>query len=54
MARPEPNEVNFEIDGREVRAPEGSMLVDAAKLQERSAAVEAAIRAEHNEYIPES
>jgi NADH-quinone oxidoreductase subunit G len=32
MARPEPNMITFEIDGREVRAPEGAMLVDAAKL----------------------
>ena len=32
MARPERSEIVFEIDGREVRAPEGSMLVDAAKL----------------------
>ena len=32
MARPEQSEIVFEIDGREVRAPEGSMLVDAAKL----------------------
>ena len=31
MARPEVNWIDFEIDGREVRAPEGSMLVDAAK-----------------------
>jgi NADH-quinone oxidoreductase subunit G len=31
MARPEQKFVTFEIDGREVRAPEGSMLVDAAK-----------------------
>src|SRR2546421_5602786 len=31
MPRPEPNMVTFEIDGREVRAPEGSMLVDGAK-----------------------
>ena len=31
MARPEPTEVTFEIDGRDVRAPEGAMLVDAAK-----------------------
>ena len=31
MARPEKSEVNFEIDGREVRAAEGTMLVDAAK-----------------------
>ncbi len=31
MARPEPSEIVFEIDGREVRAPEGTMLVDAAK-----------------------
>jgi NADH-quinone oxidoreductase subunit G len=32
MARPERSEIIFEIDGREVRAPEGSMLVDAAKF----------------------
>jgi NADH-quinone oxidoreductase subunit G len=31
MPRPEPKLVTFEIDGREVRAPEGMMLVDAAK-----------------------
>ncbi len=31
MARPEPNWISFEIDGRQVRAPEGAMLVDAAK-----------------------
>jgi NADH-quinone oxidoreductase subunit G len=31
VARPEINEISFEIDGREVRAPEGAMLVDAAK-----------------------
>jgi NADH-quinone oxidoreductase subunit G len=31
MARPEPKIITFEIDGREVRAPEGMMLVDAAK-----------------------
>jgi NADH-quinone oxidoreductase subunit G len=31
MARPEQSEIVFEIDGREVRAVEGSMLVDAAK-----------------------
>src|SRR5947209_17437648 len=31
MPRPEPKFVTFEIDGREVAAPEGSMLVDAAK-----------------------
>jgi NADH-quinone oxidoreductase subunit G len=31
MARPTPKFVTFEIDGREVSAPEGSMLVDAAK-----------------------
>ncbi|MEA2349210.1 MAG: NADH-quinone oxidoreductase subunit, partial [Thermoleophilaceae bacterium] len=29
--RPEQRSVTFEIDGREVSAPEGSMLVDAAK-----------------------
>jgi NADH-quinone oxidoreductase subunit G len=31
MARPEINWINFEIDGKDVRAPEGAMLVDAAK-----------------------
>jgi NADH-quinone oxidoreductase subunit G len=31
MARPRKNWITFEIDGREVRAPEGTMLVDAAK-----------------------
>src|SRR3954462_15872694 len=31
MARPEEKFVTFEIDGREVSAPEGAMLVDAAK-----------------------
>ncbi len=31
MARPELNDVTFEIDGREITAPEGTMLVDAAK-----------------------
>jgi NADH-quinone oxidoreductase subunit G len=31
MPRPEPKFVTFEIDGREVQAPEGSMLVDGAK-----------------------
>src|ERR687883_304088 len=31
MPRPTPKFVTFEIDGREVTAPEGSMLVDAAK-----------------------
>ncbi|MEJ7750066.1 MAG: NADH-quinone oxidoreductase subunit NuoG [Thermoleophilaceae bacterium] len=31
MARPEIKEIVFEIDGREVAAPEGTMLVDAAK-----------------------
>src|SRR5215217_7874559 len=31
VARPEANWITFEIDGREVRAPEGMMLVDAAK-----------------------
>ncbi len=31
MARPEVKLVTFEIDGREVQAPEGAMLVDAAK-----------------------
>jgi NADH-quinone oxidoreductase subunit G len=32
VPRPEQNWISFEIDGREVRAPEGTMLVDAAKL----------------------
>src|SRR6266566_4196286 len=31
MARPEPKFVTFEIDGQEVSAPDGSMLVDGAK-----------------------
>jgi NADH-quinone oxidoreductase subunit G len=31
MPRPEPRMVTFEIDGREVVAPEGAMLVDGAK-----------------------
>ena len=31
MARPETNWITFEIDGKQVRAPEGAMLVDAAK-----------------------
>jgi NADH-quinone oxidoreductase subunit G len=31
MARPDRNWISFEIDGRQVRAPEGTMLVDAAK-----------------------
>ncbi len=31
MARPTVREITFEIDGREVLAPEGTMLVDAAK-----------------------
>src|SRR5437762_7670155 len=31
MPRPEQSEIVFEIDGREVRAVEGTMLVDAAK-----------------------
>jgi NADH-quinone oxidoreductase chain G len=31
MPRPEPRFVTFEIDGREVEAPEGAMLVDGAK-----------------------
>jgi NADH-quinone oxidoreductase subunit G len=31
MARPEQKLITFEIDGKEVRAPEGAMLVDAAK-----------------------
>jgi NADH-quinone oxidoreductase subunit G len=32
MPRPEPRTITFTIDGREVRAPENAMLVDAAKL----------------------
>jgi NADH-quinone oxidoreductase subunit G len=32
MPRPEPKTIQLTIDGREVRAPEGMMLVDAAKL----------------------
>jgi NADH-quinone oxidoreductase subunit G len=31
VARPELKDVTFEIDGREITAPEGTMLVDAAK-----------------------
>jgi NADH-quinone oxidoreductase subunit G len=31
MPRPEPKTITFTIDGREVQAPENSMLVDAAK-----------------------
>jgi NADH-quinone oxidoreductase subunit G len=31
VARPEPNWISFEIDGKQVRAQEGAMLVDAAK-----------------------
>jgi NADH-quinone oxidoreductase subunit G len=31
MPRPEPKFVTFEIDGRDVEAPEGAMLVDGAK-----------------------
>ncbi len=31
MPRPEPNIIQLTIDGREVRAPDGMMLVDAAK-----------------------
>jgi NADH-quinone oxidoreductase subunit G len=31
MPRPEPRMITFTIDGREVRAPENAMLVDAAK-----------------------
>jgi NADH-quinone oxidoreductase subunit G len=31
MARPERASIEFEIDGRQVRAPEGTILVDAAK-----------------------
>ncbi len=32
MARPEPKTIVFEIDGREVEAAEGTMLVDAARV----------------------
>ncbi len=32
MPRPQPQTIIFTIDGREVRAPENTMLVDAAKL----------------------
>ncbi|HEV3048415.1 MAG TPA: NADH-quinone oxidoreductase subunit NuoG [Solirubrobacteraceae bacterium] len=32
MPRPEPQTITFTIDGREVQAPENTMLVDAAKL----------------------
>jgi NADH-quinone oxidoreductase subunit G len=32
VPRPEPRMINFTIDGREVKAPENTMLVDAAKL----------------------
>ncbi|MGE4428218.1 MAG: NADH-quinone oxidoreductase subunit NuoG [Solirubrobacteraceae bacterium] len=32
MPRPQPEEISFTIDGREVQAPAGLMLVDAAKL----------------------
>ncbi|HEY4895095.1 MAG TPA: NADH-quinone oxidoreductase subunit NuoG [Solirubrobacteraceae bacterium] len=32
MPRPEPRTITFTIDGREVSAPENTMLVDAAKL----------------------
>jgi NADH-quinone oxidoreductase subunit G len=32
MARPQPRYVTFEVDGREVSAPNGAMLVDGAKL----------------------
>jgi NADH-quinone oxidoreductase subunit G len=31
MPRPEVNLITFSLDGREVEAPEGMMLVDAAK-----------------------
>jgi NADH-quinone oxidoreductase chain G len=31
MPKPEPKTITFELDGREVSAPEGMMLVDAAK-----------------------
>jgi NADH-quinone oxidoreductase subunit G len=32
MPRPQPNTITFTIDGREVQAPENTMLVDAAQL----------------------
>src|SRR4030088_1961092 len=32
MPRPQHQEITFSIDGREVRAPENTMLADAAKL----------------------
>ncbi len=32
MPRPQPGEITFSIDGREVKAPEDMMLADAAKL----------------------
>src|SRR5213078_5281801 len=32
MPRPDLKTITFEIDGREVSAPEGQMLVDAARL----------------------
>ncbi len=32
MPRPQPRTITFSIDGREVQAPENTMLVDAAKL----------------------
>ncbi len=32
MPRPQPSEITFSIDGREVKAPEDMMLADAAKL----------------------
>jgi NADH-quinone oxidoreductase subunit G len=32
MPRPEPNTITFTIDGKEVRAPENTMLVDAAAM----------------------
>jgi NADH-quinone oxidoreductase subunit G len=32
MPRPQPTEITFQVDGREVRAPENMMLADAAKL----------------------
>jgi NADH-quinone oxidoreductase subunit G len=31
VPRPEPTYITFEVDGKEIRAPEGMMLVDAAK-----------------------
>ena len=37
MPRPEQKFVTFEIDGREVSAPEGSMLADGAKYGDNGA-----------------